>query len=64
VLGGSVIFSIMIFPLLAPSNENFEKIATALPNYNLILVLEKIMIGEGYVNLTYRPFVIVAWVVF
>lgn len=63
VLGVPVIFAFMILPLLAQANDVFEKIATVLPNYNLRIMLENIMYYDGHAILTYRAYIILAWVV-
>lgn len=63
VLGVPIIFAFMFLPLLARGNDSIKRIAAVLPNYNLSIVLKNIMIGEGYTGLSYRPFIILAWVV-
>jgi hypothetical protein len=63
VLGVPVIFAFMLIPLLARANDDFEKVAAFLPNYNLSIMLENIMLGEGYTHLSYQPFIILAWIV-
>lgn len=63
VIGMPVIFVFLLVPFLVQANERFEVIALLSPNYNLSLILESIMSGEGYLFLSYRSFVILAWLV-
>jgi ABC-2 type transport system permease protein len=63
VIGMPVLMSFLLIPMLAPASDIMKKIASLLPNYNLQVILGRIMSGAGYEGSTNNMLAILAWIV-